>query len=188
MTILSVEDAHQLYLGTIVEFNGELYYVMEVENRRGGAPSLQCRNLQTSLVTNIPAEPDLVCCPTGEYRLGYVQYNAVEAGFLQRGPRRQFRVGWSEHNVAGLRITQAVRLGEKFVNNMKGIYPNFESALKQSIGASGIAAFDRQFAIYRGREIFYMGSPIGYYDTEKETFTLNTESKGISTLLKKAME
>ena len=187
MTILTVDDAVQLYMGCIVDHNGELYVVRDIASRRGTHHDLMCRKVSTGETVNIPADPDLVLCPTGDFRLGYVQWSSADAYYLSRTPRRQFRVGWCENNVRGLHMEAVSRLGAKFVNNIRGVFPEFKSAVKQSRGTGGIAAFDRQFAIGAGHHLYYCGNIMGYYDSDTDSVRLEGSTEKYKPLLLKAM-
>lgn len=165
MTQITVDDAHQLFLGCIVEYEGRLVWVRDIRSTAEGT-MLEVRDILTQRNLSIPADPDMITCPTGDYRLGYVQ-DRENAVYLSRAARRQYRVGWSDGNVNGLNPMRMTRNGASFVNNLKGIFMSYKEALDNCKQHGGVWAFDRMFAIAsNGEHLCYKGQAIAIIDRE----------------------
>lgn len=164
MTRLSYDDAVQMYHECIVEVADKLLYVRDVSRDKDNHPTLHCREILTQKSVIVLADPDLVHCPCGEYRLGYIQ-DGDNAVYLSRTPRRQYRVGWCVNNVNNLNPERQTRRGESLVNNLKGVFMSYKDAFDRSKMTSGLFAFDRMFAIgNRGTHLHYKGTAIAIID------------------------
>lgn len=164
MTMLSFDDAVQMYHECIVEHEGKLLYVRDLSRDKEGHPVLSCREILTQKAIAVPADPDVVYCPSGDYRLGYIQ-DGDNASYLTRTPRRQYRVGWCTNNVNNLNPERQTLRGESFVNNLKGVFMSYKDALDRSTTTGGIFAFDRMFAIgSNGTHLCYKGQAVAVVD------------------------
>lgn len=159
MTTISLADADTMFRDCIVEYEGDLVVVRDVLEKDDGI-KLAVRKLGARGNILIDPDPDMVYCPTAPYRLGYVQYDD-SAAFLNRTPRRQYKVGWCQNNVSGLSIEHVMRTGASIGENLKGIFMSFEEAIRKSVEVGGIYAFDRCFAVAdKGRVLYYKGQGI----------------------------
>lgn len=161
MTILTYDDARQIYQETIVEHEGQLHVVTGVAPVNGGREcSLILVNLSTGSTTEVDANPESVHSPAS-YRLGYVQLRVdTPATYLTRSPRRQYALGWSEHNVTGLPSLETIRRNSKaFLDCLSGTFPSYAEAMERVKERRHPVAFDKQWAIRQcGQYVFYRGS------------------------------
>lgn len=159
MTIVSLADADTMFRDCIVEHEGELVVVRDVLEKDDSI-KLAVRKLGARGNILIDPDPDMVYCPTAPYRLGYVQYDD-SATFLTRHPRRQYKIGWCQNNVAGLSLDLVLRTGVSIAENLKGVFMSFEEAVRKSVEVGGTYAFDRSFAVAdKGRVLYYKGNGI----------------------------
>jgi len=162
MTALAESDIETMFRDCILEHQGELVVVRDIVHRDDGYKLAVRRPGQRNNIL-IDPNPDEVFCPSMPYRLGYFQNGTDCALYLSRTPRRQYKVGWCEGNVNNLRLTAVLSAGVKFVENLRGIFPTFQEALKLATEEARSVAFDRQFAIVEsGKVLAYKGTGIAY--------------------------
>lgn len=146
---LSLHDAMQLYNGCLVEVEGRIGFVREI-NPGEPFPKLSIKFVGKRNLEVIDANPEVVLCPTEPYRLGYVQSADHNATYLSRAPRRQYAVGWNEGNVNGFNTTRLAGMGTRLEENLKGQFMSYEDALKVLVKIKledARVAFDRMFAV-----------------------------------------
>ena len=160
MTTLSRDDCHQLYMGCLVDIGGRLGFVRDTTDD-DGSYKLLVKFVGDTRNSTVDPDPDTILCPSGQYRLGYVQLGDTSATYLSRSPRRQYQVGWSENNVSGFSVTSLMRMGTRLVDNLSGKFPSYKEALETSIANGGCVAFDRMFAVDDGGHFLrYKGDTI----------------------------
>lgn len=159
MTILSYEDARQQFDGCMVEIEGRLGFVRDVIRSEEGT-NLAIKFVGERSNKLIPADAESVFCPTEPYRLGYVQLSENSVAYLNRQPRRQYQVGWSENNVNGFNTSLLLRMGSRLIDNLMGKYVSYAEALEKTKVISGRVAFDRMFAVRDGNVLSYKGTDI----------------------------
>lgn len=161
MTTLSRDDAHQLYMGCLIDYDGRLGFVRDLVDQANGY-KLAVKFIGETRNTLVDADPDIIMCPSAPYRLGYIQVDDNSVTYLSRSPRRQYQVGWSENNVNGFNFTYLNRMGTRLLENLLGHFPSYEEALKRSIEGKGRVAFDRMFAIENGTYLCYKGQAVAH--------------------------
>lgn len=165
-TIVSIGDAEQMFLNTIVEVEG-VPHAVHAWTEEG--EKMQALNILTGASVALPRDADLLLSPT-HYQLGYQQIGS-QAIFLQRRPVRQYRVGWCDRNVDGMSsvrdIARSKASMESFKRMLNRDYPSMARAFQQAVQKEICLAFDRQFAVdYRGR-LIYKGNQVGTFDGER---------------------
>lgn len=190
-TVLSHADCYQMYSQCIVEYKGVIGLVRDISEEIDpdlGGHALYFRPVGKRNNLIIPADPDQIFCPSDPLRLGYVQYDDRGASYLRRTPRRQYRVGWCSNNVEGLDVVAFTNLGEKFLNNLKGIYVSFKEAVDLSAEHDGTVAFDRQFAVRRGSILEYRGSGIVRLNAETKMPELGRDYAWLAEQVEQAIQ
>lgn len=185
MTELSREDVSQLYMNCLVEHDGRLGFCRDIVTQEDVIKLAICY-IGDRTNTLITPDPDKIWCPTTPYRLGYVQLTEDACTYLTRSPRRQYAVGWSEHNVSGFNVAHLRRMGTRLLDNLSGVYPTFKEAYEKVQTTGGRVAFDRMFAIGSDSIISYKGQSVCYF--RDGVADLENHGKGdLRPLLNKAM-
>lgn len=188
MPHISYDDAHAMFADCILEHNGRLIHSRVVEPHADHGSILLCRDIESG--RNLRVEnpnPEELHCPSEPYRLGYVQHGP-RVYYMSRNPRRQYRIGWSEANVSNLSISAFTASGVSFLNNLKGIFMDYKTALDRSREAPGNFAFDRQFAVRdRGTVLEYKGRSIVHIDQTTGMPDLSRGYEHLESLLQMAM-
>lgn len=168
-TIVNNGDAEMMFLGSVVEQNGDLLAIHRLE----GGNMMSAYSFNQDKMINVLQDADTLLSPTS-WQLGYFQLDSV-ARFLQRGPARQYRVGWSDRNinnfpsVAKIVASKNVRAALRRMIHKE--YPTFESAYESARRNDSCVAFDRQMAVAYTGEILFKGNSVAVVvDTGKVRF------------------
>lgn len=160
MAELSYDDQVQLYRGSVVEFEGGLVYVRDVDHNQ-----FQIIRAGQHLREWVGFNMDAFKAPK---RIGYVNYQNG-ALFVSRVPRRLYCVGLRRDNV---QITCDGNLippgyldvlveGKGIIEAYQGKYPTLYKAFQLAKASSISVAFDKQFAIDHLRNIYFKGYKVG---------------------------
>lgn len=164
-TIVSMGDAEQMFLNSVVEVEG---VPIAIHGWAGDGEKMAGINILTGATVSLARDADLLLAPT-RHQLGYQQVGS-QAIFLQRRPVRQYRVGWCDRNVDGMNSARDLARSKPYLESFKRMlnrdYPSMARAFQQAVQKEICLAFDRQFAVdYRGR-LIYKGAQVGTFDGE----------------------
>lgn len=163
MPELRIEDINQLFEGTLCRYKDS---VVKVEGIRD-AKTLRVFDLRTQRVKDIPFVLEEMGAPLG--RIGFVNH-CNWAFYITRKPLRRYQVGLSRNNIqiqavvadnpGGHPLRQAMEEVTNlklstFLDSVNNVFPSFEDALEKAVERKGVYAFDRQFAVDYGRNIYF---------------------------------
>ena len=164
MDKLSLEDVHQMYVDSVVLYEGKLVYVMEVAYNAQAELYVAVERLEDGKRSDVVFDRALFKAPN---RIGYVNY-ADAAWFISRTPGRMFKIGLTQTNIKTIAtdafiIRRAPRVNSKELQAAHdNIYPTLYKAWLTVKGEEAkCMAFDHQFAICNQRFIYFKGKRVG---------------------------
>lgn len=178
MDEISMQDLERMYFRTTVLYKGVPIYVEEIPSRH----DMVGVNLSSGKRLNFKFKHGDLLPPDGH--VGFVNYRGY-AVYVKRCPRRIYHVGLASGNITsvvvpaaiGVRVSESTILRTKNIaDSMIGIYPTLEEALEQlERGDVNAVAFNKQFAITKGKSIYYKTSRVGVYKNNKIVFQQGKE-------------
>ena len=167
MDELSFDDVSQMYVESVVVYNGKLIYVEDLSREEGGQLYLLVRYLEDQKRDQIKFNRVDFKPPN---RIGYVNHGR-SAWFIARTPGRVFKVGLSNDNIRitptqGFERSPTVRITSEGLqaahdNQYPSLYKAWCSVKGEAGYANACKAFDHQFAICSNRNIYYKGLKVG---------------------------
>lgn len=165
MDEISIDDVHQMYVDSVVQYKGNLVYVIAAERGDNDAIYLSVERLHDRMRDEVKFEREEFKAPS---RIGYVNHGN-SAWFFSRTPGRMFKIGLTGANCKivptegfGLRGLPAKitspGLQAAHDNNYPSLYKAW-LAVKDKEGHC--CAFDHQFAICYNRFIYFKGKKVG---------------------------
>lgn len=175
---ISIDDANQMYSGSLCFYKGNLVKVEEVY----GDMRADIRTLDGK-AKSVPFNLDDFTAPN-KGRLGYVNLDGI-AAYLYRVPVRQYSNGITRGNVryliggGGFPYTdkeaykiETVRLKgwavEALRDTLKGKYPSLRAAGELLKAGARLVAFDRQFAASSNGVVYYKDKAVGTFNKDKQ--------------------
>lgn len=165
---MSPRDITTMYSRSVVLYQGEPIYIRYITG------DLMCiyTEMSTGYIKATRWAQDKFKNPA--IRLGYINLGQGCA-YLYRKPVRQYRVGLSSENTSvrsvdmGLSdhdkdLLQSIRRDwncKNIYDTLTGVYPSFEDAYREAMDIEGARAFDRQFAVDWGGNIYYKSELVG---------------------------
>jgi hypothetical protein len=129
-------------------------------------------------------------------RLGMVNLDGA-CVYVKRSIRKQFATGLTTgnttfHMVPSLTSSSRREIMAKvnemacpeFADMLMGHYPTIQSAFNQAQKLGGAVAFDKQFCVDVGSQVFYKESLVGSYNTVTDEIVFTDAHKHLSILLK----
>lgn len=166
-TIVSNGDAEMMFVGSVVEREGDLLAIHRLE----GGNVMSAFSFNQDKMVHVEQDADALLAPTS-WQLGYLQLDSV-ARFLQRSPQRQYRVGWSDRNVPNFpsiaKIIASRHVRDAMRRMINKEYPTFTAAYESARRNDSCVAFDRQMAVAGTGEILFKGNTVGHIDGNGQT-------------------
>ena len=164
MDKLSFDDVHQMYVDSVVLYEGKLVRVMEAVYNAREEIYVAVERLEDGKRSDVVFDRSLFKAPN---RIGYVNYEDA-AWFISRTPGRMFKIGLTQANIKTIAtdafiIRRAPRVNSKELQAAHdNIYPTLYKAWLAVKGeAAKCLAFDHQFAICNRRFIYFKGKRVG---------------------------
>lgn len=193
---VSAADLRQMFEGTVVMYKKRPVFVVKIS----GTFDAQILHMQSRKTEVIKCNINTFtpCCR----RLGMMNVNDSVV-YVTRLPMRQYAVGYSRDTLRIRPLDGALyprgRVDttmlayevntEAFANILFGKYPSFRQSIEQSQVIAGTMAWDRQFAVSNGKQVFYKNKCVGTVNGKSvEDILFKPEYKHLSILLNKGYE
>lgn len=164
MDKLTLDDVHQMYVDSVVLYEGKLVYVMGADYNARVEIYVAVERLEDGKRSDVVFDRSLFKAPN---RIGYVNYENA-AWFISRTPGRMFKIGLTQANIKTIAtdafiIRRAPRVNSKELQAAHdNIYPTLYKAWLAVKGEDAkCMAFDHQFAICNQRFIYFKGKRVG---------------------------
>lgn len=168
MAEISYEDARTLFEGCVINYQGTPCKVTRINEELVA----RLRNIQNGRSTDVKVKVTEFCNPLP--RLGFMNHSSNGVAYVERKPVRRYQAGLNANNIRvgfpdirypdGADVVNRAVLGMEcveFSDMLLNQYPSFKEAIASVKEFGGSVAFDRQFAIDEGLNIYWKIHRVG---------------------------